>query len=72
MGGQQWGAAGWKPIRDPPLGALQEPPFPSETCQGNKTVFGGEEAGKGKEQEVWKVWLKLLLDFILASNVITK
>lgn len=51
VGGQQWGAAGWKPIRDPPAGALREPQFPSETCQGNKTVFGGEEAERGKDEK---------------------
>lgn len=28
--------------------ALQEPAFPSETCQGNRIVLGGEEAEKGE------------------------
>lgn len=45
------GPAGCKPIRDPLPGALREPPSPPETCQGNKTVLGGEEAEKG---ESWR------------------
>jgi len=66
----QRGAEGQKPSRDPPPGALQEPPFPSESFQGNKTALGGErrlkngKAGKGNGQRGEKVWLKLTGGFV--------
>lgn len=61
--GRQGGAAGQKPIRDPPAAALQEPPFPCETCQGNKTALRGEEAEKGESRRgEWTAWFKSLVE----------
>lgn len=63
MAGRQGGAAGRKPIRDPPAAALQEPPFPSETCQGNKSMLRGEEAeNRESQREEWTAWFKSLAE----------
>lgn len=57
-GGGRCSARGGLQGRTPSeTGAIQEPPFPSETCRGNKTVLGAErrlkkgKAGEGSGQQ---------------------